>query len=171
MLLVVGVVAYLKLNSNITQLDVWKLLGKRPVSSADRVTNLKPLNILVIGSDTQALGTNEFGTTAEAAGGRPDTTLIVHLSGDRKTAVVVSVPRDSMTRAPCDCKTRPAPSRTAHPAVERQLLPRRPRLPDPHGRGHHGHLHRPFRGTELPGLSVDGRRSGFGRGLRPHGYQ
>jgi hypothetical protein len=69
LLLVVGVMAYLKLNSNITQLDVSKLLGKRPVSSADRVTNLKPLNILVIGSDTRALGTNEFGTTAEAAGG------------------------------------------------------------------------------------------------------
>ena len=49
--------AYLKLNSNITPLDVSKLLGKRPVSSADRVTNLKPLNILVIGSDTRALGT------------------------------------------------------------------------------------------------------------------
>jgi len=106
LLLVVGVMAYLKLNSNITQLDVSKLLGKRPVSSADRVNNLKPLNILVIGSDTRALGTNEFGTTAEAAGGRSDTTLIVHLSGDRKSAVVVSVPRDSMTRAPRDCKDR-----------------------------------------------------------------
>ena len=104
LLLVMGVMAYLKLNSNITQLDVSKLLGKRPVSSADRVTNLKPLNVLVIGSDTRALGTNEFGTTAEAAGGRSDTTLILHLSGDRKSAVVVSVPRDSMTHAPRDCK-------------------------------------------------------------------
>ena len=104
LVLVVGVMAYLKLNSNITPLDVSKLLGKRPVSSADRVTNLKPLNILVVGSDTRALGTSEFGTTAEAAGGRSDTTPIVHLSGDRKSAVVVSVPHDSMTRAPRDCK-------------------------------------------------------------------
>jgi hypothetical protein len=72
LLLVVGVMAYLKLNSNITQLDVSKLLGKRPVTSADRVTNLKPLNILVIGSDTRALGTIEFGTTAAAGGLRHD---------------------------------------------------------------------------------------------------
>jgi len=104
LLLVLGAVAYLKLNSNITQLDVSKLLGKRPASSADRLTNLKPMNILVMGSDTRALGTNEFGTTQDAAGARSDTTLVVHLSGDRKSAVVVSVPRDSMTRAPRDCK-------------------------------------------------------------------
>src|SRR5450759_89206 len=104
LLLVLGAVAYRKLNSNITQLDVSKLLGKRPASSADRLTNLKPMNILVMGSDTRALGTNEFGTTQDAAGAKSDTTLVVHLSGDRKSAVVVSVPRDSMTRAPRDCK-------------------------------------------------------------------
>jgi LCP family protein required for cell wall assembly len=57
-----------------------------------------------MGSDTRALGTTAFGTTAEVAGARSDTTLIVHLSGDRKSAVVVSVPRDSMTHAPRDCK-------------------------------------------------------------------
>jgi LCP family protein required for cell wall assembly len=103
LILVLGVVAYFKLNSNITQLDVSNLLGKRPASSADRVTNLKPLNILVMGSDTRALGTNAFGTTKDAGGARSDTTLIVHLSGDRQSAVVISVPRDSMTRAPRDC--------------------------------------------------------------------
>ena len=104
LLLVMGAMAYVKLNGNIKALDVSKLLGKRPVSSADRVTNLKPLNILVMGSDTRALGTKAFGTTSEVAGARSDTTLIVHLSGDRKSAVVVSVPRDSMTHAPRDCK-------------------------------------------------------------------
>jgi LCP family protein required for cell wall assembly len=100
--LVLGVVAYFKLNGNITQLDVSKLLGKRPASSAR--ADLKPMNILVMGSDTRALGTNAFGTTKDAAGARSDTTLIVHLSGDRQSAVVVSVPRDSMTHAPRNCK-------------------------------------------------------------------
>ena len=104
LLLVMGAMAYVKLNGNITQLDVSKLLGKRPASSADRLTNLKPLNILVMGSDTRALGTNAYGTTKDAAGARSDTTLLVHLSGDRKSAVVVSIPRDSMTHAPRDCK-------------------------------------------------------------------
>ena len=103
LLLVLSVLAYMKLSGNITQLDVSKLLGSRPQSNAavNKLTNLKPLNILVIGSDTRDLGTSSFGTTP---GARADTTLIVHLSGDRRSAVVVSIPRDSMTRAPRDCK-------------------------------------------------------------------
>ena len=103
LLLTLGTAAYVKLNSNITKYDVSKLLGQRPNNNvaADKLTNLKPLNILVIGSDTRDLGTSSYGTTA---GARSDTTLIVHLSGDRKSAVVVSVPRDSMTRAPANCK-------------------------------------------------------------------
>ena len=103
LLLTMGTAAYVKLNGNITRVDVSNLLGQRPknVAAADKLTNLKPVNILVIGSDTRDLGTSSYGTTA---GARSDTTLIVHLSGDRKSAVVVSVPRDSMTRAPRDCK-------------------------------------------------------------------
>ena len=102
--LVLGVVFYLKLNGNITQLDISKQLGNdRPPSTG--AVDLKPMNILVMGSDTRAgLGTNAYGTTADAAGARSDTTLIVHLSGDRKSAVVVSIPRDSMTHAPADCQ-------------------------------------------------------------------
>jgi LCP family protein required for cell wall assembly len=103
LLLVVGVLGYFKLSGNITTLDVSKLLGKRPQNSAiaNRVTNLKPLNILVMGSDTRDLGTRSYGTTE---GARSDTTLILHLSGDRKSAVVISIPRDSMTKAPRNCK-------------------------------------------------------------------
>jgi len=106
LLLVVGVLGYLKLNGNITKLDLTKALGKRPSNSAsaDKVTNLKPLNILVMGSDTRDLGTSEFGQAKTLSGQRSDTTLLVHLSGDRKSAVVVSIPRDSMTKAPRDCK-------------------------------------------------------------------
>jgi len=106
LLLVVGVLGYLKLNGNITKLDLTKALGKRPANSAsvDKVTNLKPLNILVMGSDTRDLGTSEFGQAKTLSGQRSDTTLLVHLSGDRKSAVVVSIPRDSMTKAPRDCK-------------------------------------------------------------------
>jgi LCP family protein required for cell wall assembly len=104
LVLVLVVVVYFKLNSNITQLDVSKMLGHS--LSTDGAANLKPMNILVMGSDTRAgIGTNDFGTTADVSGARSDTTLIVHLSGDRQSAVVVSVPRDSMTRAPADCKS------------------------------------------------------------------
>ena len=105
-ILVLGVLAYVKLNGNIHQLDVSKLLGQRPQTNVvvNKVTNLKPMNILVIGSDTRDLGTSQFGTVGQVSGARSDTTLILHLSGDRQSAVVVSVPRDSMTRAPRDCK-------------------------------------------------------------------
>jgi LCP family protein required for cell wall assembly len=102
LLLAFGAVVIVKLNGNITKYDVSKLLGQRPKgAAANKITNLTPVNILVIGSDTRDLGTSSYGTTA---GARSDTTLIVHLSGDRKSAVVVSVPRDSMTRAPANCK-------------------------------------------------------------------
>ncbi len=103
MVLALGAVAYVKLNGNITRIDVSKLLGERPknIATANKLTNLKPLNILVIGSDTRDLGTSAYGTTA---GARSDTTLIVHLAADRRSAVVVSIPRDSMTRAPSNCK-------------------------------------------------------------------
>ena len=37
-------------------------------------------------------------------GARSDTNLVVHLSADRQSAIVVSIPRDSMTMAPRDCK-------------------------------------------------------------------
>jgi LCP family protein required for cell wall assembly len=104
-LMVLGVLVYFKLNANITQLDVSGLLGKRPSSSADKINGLQPMNILVMGSDTRVgLDNAAFGTAAQVSGARSDTTLIVHLSGDRKSAVVVSIPRDSMTHAPADCK-------------------------------------------------------------------
>jgi LCP family protein required for cell wall assembly len=101
--LLLGGLAIWKLNGNITKLNIEKALGKRPSNSAkaDKVTNLMPLNILVMGSDTRDLGTRSYGTTA---GARSDTTLLVHLAADRKSAVVISIPRDSMTKSPRDCK-------------------------------------------------------------------
>ena len=102
-LLAVGVAGYFKLSGNISTVDVSKELGKRPVNRAvaDKVTGLTPMNILVMGVDTRNLGTTKYGTTP---GDRSDTNLLVHLSGDRKSATVVSIPRDSMVHAPSDCK-------------------------------------------------------------------
>ena len=102
-LIVMGIMVVLKLNGNITQIDVSGLLGPRPAQHVDPVTNLEPMNILVMGVDTRALGSNEFGSMKDVPGTRADTTLVVHLSGDRKSAVVVSIPRDSMTHAPRYC--------------------------------------------------------------------
>lgn len=53
-------------------------------------------NFLVIGSDTR-VGQHGFGNTP---GGGSDTTMLVHLSPNRKNAVIVSIPRDSWNPIP-----------------------------------------------------------------------
>lgn len=107
--LVLGIGAYLKLTGNINRLDISGALGNRPQQAAttDAQTNLTPLNIMVMGSDSRegtklGQGQTEYGMT----GNRSDTNLIVHLSADRKSAIVVSIPRDSMTKAPRNCQNK-----------------------------------------------------------------
>ena len=108
--LVLSVVAYVKLTGNISRLDITDALGERPrpAASTDAETKLAPLNIMVMGSDTrEGVGNDRYGSNnAEygISGARSDTNLVVHLSADRKSAVVVSIPRDSMTKAPRDCR-------------------------------------------------------------------
>ncbi|XVX20771.1 LCP family protein [Actinomycetota bacterium] len=122
-LLVLGIalggLAYLKLTGNINRLSITKQLGRdRP--SADTGAN-SPLNILVMGSDTRTgAGNDQYGSEAEEYGStnaRSDTNLIVHLSGDRKSVTVVSIPRDSMVKSPKDCKD---PASTVKDGVIRQ---------------------------------------------------
>ncbi len=101
-----GIAAYVKLNGNISRLDISKALGDRPESGAttDAVTNLPPVNIMIMGSDSrEGTSLGEGQTEYGLSGARSDTNLVVHLSADRKSAIVVSIPRDSMTMAPRDC--------------------------------------------------------------------
>jgi len=60
-----------------------------------------PLNILLMGTDTRTDQGGGFGSEADFGGnGRSDTTILVHLSNDRKSAIVVSIPRDSVVNIP-----------------------------------------------------------------------
>ena len=60
-----------------------------------------PLNILLIGSDSRSGGDNEeLGGGFAVDGARSDTTILLHISGDRKHAVGVSIPRDSLVDIP-----------------------------------------------------------------------
>ncbi|MCZ3387148.1 MAG: LCP family protein [Actinomycetia bacterium] len=66
-----------------------------------------PLTILIVGSDSrEGLSTaeaRELGTgTAEnsSTGQRSDTMMVLHIAGDRKSATVVSLPRDSYVTIP-----------------------------------------------------------------------
>ena len=101
--LVIGIgvtLVYQKLEGNLSALDTDAMLGgDRPDEMAlDRP--YKPLNILLIGSDSR-LGTGIGGDTE----GLSDTTILLHISGDRERAYGVSLPRDAMVERP-ECPTK-----------------------------------------------------------------
>jgi len=91
--------AYRRLNGNIASEDISSKLGDRPAEEI--YADGRPLNLLLIGSDTRAGENGEFGRGIEGA--RSDTTILLHVSADRKRAYGVSIPRDSWVAIPsCD---------------------------------------------------------------------
>lgn len=60
----------------------------------------RPLNILVMGSDTRAGAGNAIDSQAADGGERSDTTILVHVSADRQEAYGVSLPRDALVDRP-----------------------------------------------------------------------
>jgi LCP family protein required for cell wall assembly len=102
--LVAGFFVYRHLNRNITSLDVTPALGTdRPTQVAQKPDQPdKPLDVLLIGSDTRkGQGKGPGGETP----GLSDTTILLHLSADRKLAYGVSLPRDAMVDRPtCERK-------------------------------------------------------------------
>lgn len=90
-----GFLIYRHLEGNINTLDLTEALGTdRPT---EQVTGpKKPLNILVLGSDSRAGQKAVLGSTP----GLSDTTILLHLSKDRSRAYGVSIPRDLMVPRP-----------------------------------------------------------------------
>jgi LCP family protein required for cell wall assembly len=85
------VVIYKHLEGNIDTTDF--LAGPRPTPE---VTG--PINVLVMGSDTRE-GANGKGIGGDTPG-LSDTTILLHLSANRKFAYGVSLPRDAMVERP-----------------------------------------------------------------------
>ena len=98
-----GLFVYRQLEGNITALDTSDVLGSdRPDKVVDEAEPLDPLNILLLGSDTrEGLGNASIGGETP---GLSDTTILLHLSADRKRAYGVSLPRDAMVERP-ECVT------------------------------------------------------------------
>ncbi|HET6699463.1 MAG TPA: LCP family protein [Nocardioidaceae bacterium] len=89
---------YRHLEGNITALDTSDVLGSdRPQAFTPAHVDHKPLNILLIGSDTRDGQGNHIGGETP---GLSDTTILLHLSADRQHAYGVSIPRDSMVERP-----------------------------------------------------------------------
>ncbi|KGN37230.1 LCP family protein [Knoellia subterranea] len=102
-LVVAMVAAYIRLNGNISRLDVSGMLGKDRPTPAGNVAS-GPLNILLVGSDVrQGDGNESYGDGDWEPGQHSDTNILMHISGDRKSVTMVSIPRDSMVPAPVDC--------------------------------------------------------------------
>ena len=89
-------VAYVRLNNNITSQDVEGLLGNdRPQKVAEKAEDREAENILLMGSDKRK-GANADNVEGE----RSDTTILLHLAADRNSAVMVSIPRDTVVNIP-----------------------------------------------------------------------
>jgi LCP family protein required for cell wall assembly len=111
-----GLAAALKLKGNIQSVDVTRNLGTdRPTAAPTDPAGDRPLNVLVLGSDSRE-GANGF-VGGKVDEGRSDTTLVLHLSADRSRALAVSIPRDSVVTMPT-CVDRTG---GASPAAERQF--------------------------------------------------
>ncbi|MDP9397014.1 MAG: LytR family transcriptional regulator, partial [Actinomycetota bacterium] len=90
-----GILASRELNSNLTGERVDDQLDERPTpapavpdpAGGDGNGSRRPLNLLLIGSDTRAGANAEYG--AGIAGARGDVTILLHLSADRRRAVAV----------------------------------------------------------------------------------
>lgn len=110
LLLVVGaglVVAYQKLEGNINAVSIAEQLGDDRPDQVEVEGPSRPLNILVMGSDDRK-GTDIGGKTP----GLSDTTILLHLSADRKRAYGVSLPRDAIVDRP-ECASKDGRKRVA----------------------------------------------------------
>jgi len=96
-----GFFVYRHLNGNISSINVDEALGSnRPSEIATGPR--KPLNILLLGSDTRQGQSGHIGGDTP---GLSDTTILLHVAADRKLAYGVSIPRDSMVQRPaCERK-------------------------------------------------------------------
>ncbi|RKT17615.1 LytR family transcriptional attenuator [Streptomyces sp. 1114.5] len=93
-------IAYRKLDGNIrTDSATDRLLAKLEAERPSRTAGAQGAeNILLIGSDDRSGANGSYG--GESGTQRSDTTILLHLSADRKHATAVSVPRDVMVSVP-----------------------------------------------------------------------
>jgi len=96
---------YFHLNGNIETAGDLNSLTNRPKPGP-------PVNVLLLGSQTRDGQTGQFGgsdATGSFGGATgtdlSDTSMLLHVAGDRKSALVVSIPRDTIVNRPA-CPTR-----------------------------------------------------------------
>ncbi|HEU5331221.1 MAG TPA: LCP family protein [Actinocrinis sp.] len=105
---------YHHLNHNIRTFKPEGISSSRPAPATPAApTAQAPINLLLIGSDSRSNGNISLGGGTDVDGARSDTTILLHISGDRKHAVGVSIPRDSLVDVPaCEANGTPYPAQT-----------------------------------------------------------
>jgi LCP family protein required for cell wall assembly len=96
-------VAYLyrDLNGNLTIADYGDQFVEKTPKKVEFTGPTDPINILIMGEDSRDCA--GCGVDKEKTAGLSDTTILLHLSRDRKHAYGISIPRDSLVERP-DCK-------------------------------------------------------------------
>ncbi|MFD6278031.1 LCP family protein [Streptomyces sp. NPDC060209] len=89
--------AYLKLSGDIDTFGADGISDDRPAAASDGQ------NVLVIGSDARTGGNSALGGGDRNDIGRSDTAFLLHVYADRRHAVAVSIPRDTLLDIP-PCK-------------------------------------------------------------------
>ncbi|MEU6096170.1 LCP family protein [Streptomyces sp. NPDC047079] len=85
----------LKLNGNIGTFDAGGLSKDRPPAGSSQGEN-----VLVIGSDARTGGNDALGGGDRNDVGRSDTAFLLHIYADRRHALAVSIPRDTLVTIP-----------------------------------------------------------------------
>ena len=98
-----------QLQGNITAVDISENVDPKSAAEPLNIVNeetgtFEPLTVVLMGSDTrEGKGNGGFGSASEIGGERSDTTIVMHIAGDRKSAIGVSIPRDTIITLPT-CK-------------------------------------------------------------------
>lgn len=144
---------YRHLNHNIDHQEVGKFLTHRPKRVLPAGPD-GPINVLVMGYDGRDC--DGCGIDGEHGAGGSDTTILLHISGDRSRVYGISIPRDSIVDRPA-C---PRPGHADAPAAT-HVRTLDDGIAHPH-RGADGHLPagRPLRLRRLPRAAA-GLRAGL----------
>ncbi|MFD8694438.1 LCP family protein [Kitasatospora purpeofusca] len=94
-----GGAVYYKLNGNLRSFDADAISPDRPPESAADAHGNRPVNLLLIGSDSRSGKNSDLGGGDET-GARSDTTILLHVYADHRHAVGISIPRDALVTVP-----------------------------------------------------------------------
>lgn len=103
---------YWHIDQNISTFDAGGIAPSRPPAAAPAPGGGRPVNVLLLGSDTRDNGNDSLGG-GDLGVGHSDTAMLLHVYGDHRHAVAVSIPRDTLVTIP-PCRLPSGKWTTAH---------------------------------------------------------